>query len=100
MDKFNFEDYRYLTPTEELVNALSSYEGVVPMFLKPFMDYHRYVEFLTQKGVYDKIQKENVAIRKDFLMAEDKLKYRRDELDYWLKDNPEFIDILNNAVKK
>lgn len=100
MDKFNFKDYKHLTPTRELVDSLTSYNGVVPMFLQPFMDYHKHIEHLTKTGTYEKIQKENAIIRRDFLLAKDKMKYRKDELDSWLKDNPEFIDILNNALNK
>ena len=98
MDKFNFKDYRNLIRTDELADSLSTYEGTIPMFLKPFVNHEQYITTLKGSEQYEEIRKEYLSIRREFLQAQDKDEYRRNELENWLDKNPQFMSILNNAV--
>ena len=98
MDNFKFKDYKNLIRTDELTNALSTYEGVIPMFLKPFMNHDQYITNLKESNRYEEIRNEYINIRREFLQAQNKDEYRKIELEEWLELNPQFIGILNNAV--
>lgn len=80
--------------SEELTHALNEYGGVVPILLLPFADFIVYSDNLEKLENYDDIAEEFREIRINLLNAEDKDKFREDQLRNWLKENKEFKEFI------
>lgn len=88
------EDYYNIERTEELTNALSNYDGVVPILLLPHVDFLVYDEHLKGLDNYEEIMEEFGDVRLGLLGAEDKDVYRIKQFEEWLKDNEDFKDLI------
>ena len=80
--------------SEALTHALNEYDGVVPILLLPFADFIVYSDNLEKLENYDDIAKEFREIRINLLNANDKDKFREDQLRNWLKENKEFEEFI------
>ena len=99
-EKFNFKHYPYLVRTTELEVALTNYEGLIPIYLKPFCNYVQYERNLKELGIYEEVMEKYYEIRLQQLQSKDKEGFCENELMEWLNENIEFNTILNNSLKK
>ena len=91
-------DLKDITPTEELVEALSSHNGVIPKALILFRDTDKYEENLKELGIYDEVMGEYYEIRVNRKKSNNKSEFDKKEFEDWLKDNNEFEDILRSSI--
>lgn len=80
--------------SEALTHALNKYDGVVPILLLPHVNFIVYEEHLKSLDNHDEIMKEFGDVRLGLLGAEDKDKFREDQLRNWLKENKEFEEFI------
>lgn len=99
-EKFDFKDYTHIVRNSELEEALTRYDGLIPIYLKPFCNYVEYERKLKESGKYEEIMKEYYEIRLQQIESKDKDKFCEEELMTWLKNNPKFNELLNNSLKK
>lgn len=100
MVTFDIKDYDKIVLTDKLEQSLNEYNGTIPILLKPFLDLKKYDENLKKNGSYDNVYEEYYAIRLSHLKAKDKDKFREKELISWLKENPNFDELLNDSISK
>lgn len=80
--------------SEALTYALNKYDGVVPILLLPYVNFIVYEEHLRSLDNHDEIMGEFGDVRLGLLGAEDKDKFREDQLRKWLKENKEFEEFI------
>ena len=90
----NIKDYNKLKKTEELEEALTNHDGIIPILLKPFSNYLEYEENLKKKKIWDDVIEESYNIRLEQLKADDDDKFLQNELIRWLERNKEFEKLL------
>lgn len=78
---------------EDALDYLNKYEGVLPKYLLGVIDINKYDDNLKRLGLYDKIYDEYYNIRIERLKS-NKKDYDLIEFKKWLKDNPEFKELL------
>ncbi len=100
-EKFNIKELRNITVlTDELVNALTYHKGILPMKLFGFTNLKEYDKFIKEEGIEDEVWAEYNKIRISHKKAEDDDKFKNDQLEKWLEKNPEFNELLIDAVNK
>lgn len=75
--------------TDDLVRKLNYYDGVLPILLLPYVDFSTYKNHLKELPDYDVIMREFNDVRLELLGADDKDRYRENQLKEWLMDNKE-----------
>lgn len=78
---------------EDALDYLNKYKGVLPKYLLGVIDINKYDDNLKRLGLYDKIYDEYYNIRIERLKS-NKKDYDLIEFKKWLKDNPEFKELL------
>ena len=96
----NIERYNKLKPTKELVNSLTNHNGILPTYLKIFANQKEYLENLKKNEAYEKVLENERRNREQYKFSNDRENYLEQELNNWLKDNPQFNKILNNSIKE
>ena len=98
MVTFNIKDLEKIYPTDELVEALSTHKGVVPMCLNFYINWEKYDKNLKTEGIYDEVYKEYYKIRVNYKKTKDKKRFKKNQLSEWLDKYPKFVEILHNAI--
>lgn len=100
-EKFNIQELRNITVLpDELVNALTYHKGILPMKLFGFTNLKEYDKFIKEEGIEDEVWAEYNKIRLAHKTAKDDDEFMNNQLEKWLEENPEFNELLIDAVKK
>ena len=94
---FLFESFKDIRETDELIDYVNNYAGVLPKSLHSFTDI-RYYKNLIKHGVYDEVMGQYGKIEESYEKSDDKNQFKIDEFNRFVKDNPEVGDILLNCL--
>lgn len=99
MSGFKLNDLNKINDYERLTNALNMYNGVLPKFLRVFVDNGVYEENLRKNNTYDKVQDEYYQIRINRKKSKNHNEFDINELDTWLDNNKEIEKLLIDLTK-